>query len=114
MEYDENIIHEDVVQKVIDSMPNDEVFDKLINFHKLIADKTRIKILFALKDNSMCVCDIAACLGMTKSAISHQLKLLRDGNLVKREKIGKEAYYFLIDDHVNKVFNISLHHAEEL
>lgn len=109
-----NIIHEEAVKIAKDKMPDEKVFDELINFYKLIADSTRAKILFALDQHEMCVCDIANTLGMTKSAISHQLKLLKDSNLVKSRKDGKEVFYKLSDDHVTKVFEIALEHIEEL
>lgn len=95
-------------------MISDEEFDKLINFNKLIADNTRVRILFLLKDESISVNDLASRLNMTKSRVSHQLKLLREGNLVRFEKKGKEVFYTLSDSHVIDVFNISLKHVEEI
>lgn len=109
-----NIIHKEAVKIAEEKMPDEEIFDNLINFYKLIADSTRAKILFALDQHEMCVCDIAATLGMTKSAVSHQLKLLKDNNLVKSRKDGKEVFYKLSDEHVTKVFEISLEHIKEL
>ena len=116
MEYqcDCNVIHEDAVKKALNKMPSEETFDELINFYKLLADSTRAKILFVLDQHEMCVCDIANVLGMTKSAISHQLKLLKDNNIVKSRKDGKEVFYTLSDEHVNEVFEIALEHVKEL
>lgn len=115
MEYqcDCNIIHEDAVKIAVDKMPEEGTFDKLINFYKLIADSTRVKILFVLDQHEMCVCDIANSLGMTKSAISHQLKLLKENNLVKSKKEGKEVFYTLNDNHVSQIFEIFLIHVKE-
>lgn len=109
-----NIIHMDAVNIAKEKMPNEDTFDKLINFYKLIADSTRAKILFVLDQHEMCVCDIASTLGMTKSAVSHQLRLLKDSNLVVSRKDGKEVFYKLSDEHVTKVFEIALEHIEEL
>lgn len=108
-----NIIHKDAVDLALSKMPDEDVFDKLIDFCKLIGDSTRSKILFAIDQHEMCVCDIANVLGMTKSAVSHQLKLLKDNHLVKSRKEGKEVYYTLDDDHVVDVFEIALLHVRE-
>ena len=109
-----NIIHEDAVREATKKMPDEDTFDVLINFYKLIADSTRAKILFVLDQHEMCVCDIANSLGMTKSAVSHQLKLLREQNVIKARRDGKEVFYTLIDNHVTKVFEIALEHVKEL
>ena len=108
-----SIIHEDSVKFAKSKMPNDEIFYKLADFYKLIGDTTRCKILFVIDSHEMCVCDIANVLGMTKSAVSHQLKLLKDNHLVKSRKEGKEVYYTLDDDHVVDVFEIALLHVRE-
>lgn len=105
-----NIIHEDVVKYTISNMPSENTFNKLSEFFKILGDSTRIRILFALDSNEMCVCDIANTLGMTKSAISHQLGTLRKMNIIKCRKQGKEAYYSLDDDHVKEVFEVGLEH----
>ena len=78
-----NIIHEDVVNRTLVKMPEQDVFNKLAEFFKIIGDTTRTKILFALDENEMCVCDIANVLGMSKSSISHQLGILRESGIVK-------------------------------
>ena len=107
-------IHEESVKIAISKMLEEEEFDKLINFYKMIADSTRSKILFVLDQHEMCVCDIAYTLGMSKSLISHQLKILKYNNIVKSRKEGKEVYYTLSDNHVKDVFNIGLEHIKEL
>jgi len=94
-------------------MPKDEDFYQLANLYKMFADSTRVKILSALSSHEMCVCDLAVLLGMTKSAISHQLKLLRISNLVKYEKQGKIVFYSLADDHVKDIFEKGFEHIKE-
>lgn len=105
-----NIIHQNIVDKIINEMPNPDIFNDLADFFKLIGDPTRLKILFTIDKNEVCVCDIANALSMTKSSISHQLAVLRKSEIVKCRKEGKEVYYSLDDDHVNEVFEIALNH----
>jgi ArsR family transcriptional regulator len=107
-----NIIHQDAVSKTIKKMPDENIFNKLAEFFKILGDTTRAKILFALEQNEMCVCDIANVLGMSKSSISHQLGTLRKSNIVKCRKQGKEVYYTLDDEHVEKLFKLGLEHIE--
>lgn len=107
-----NIIHEDIVNKTLKSMPDQDLFNELAEFFKIIGDVTRTKILFALDQNEMCVCDIANVLGMSKSSISHQLALLRKNGIVKHRKEGKEVYYTLDDEHVRQVFEVGTEHIE--
>lgn len=109
-----NHIHEDTVQSTKNSMPNDEMIFDIAEFFKVFADSTRIKILWALHENELCVCDIAVVLNMTKSAVSHQLKILRQANLVKNRKDGKVVYYTLSDEHVKEIFEMAVEHLEEL
>ena len=94
-------------------MLENEQFEKLSMFFKAISDETRIKILYSLSRSKMCVCDLAALLDMTVSAISHQLRVLKQAELVKSEKQGKVVYYTLSDDHVNTVFSNALEHIME-
>jgi len=108
-----DMIHEEVVARVQASMPDGEKFYALANLYKMYADNTRLKILWALSVEEMCVCDLAALLGMTKSAISHQLKYLRLANLVKFDKRGKASYYSLVDSHVRDIFEQGLEHILE-
>jgi DNA-binding transcriptional ArsR family regulator len=108
-----DMIHEDIVNKVRIMMPTSKDFYDLANLYKMFSDNTRVRILWALNCNKMCVCDIAVLLNMTKSAISHQLKLLRLANLVKYEKQGKVVYYSLADSHVKDIFEKGFEHIHE-
>jgi len=108
-----DVIHEKVVKRVRLKMPDEYDFYELANLYKMFSDFTRVKILWALSCNEMCVCDLAVLLDMTKSAISHQLKLLRLSNLVKFEKQGKVVYYSLADDHVKDIFEKGFEHVCE-
>ena len=107
-----NVIHQEVVDNTMKNMLEADTFNKLAEFFKIIGDTTRTKILFALDQNEMCVCDIANVLGMSKSSISHQLGTLRRSGIVKCRKVGKEVFYMLDDDHVKKVFEIGIEHIE--
>jgi ArsR family transcriptional regulator, lead/cadmium/zinc/bismuth-responsive transcriptional repressor len=107
------IIHEDVVTRVKDSIPQDETLYDLAELFKVFGDTTRIKILCALFQSEMCVCDIAALLGMTQSAVSHQLRVLKQTRLVKFRKEGKVVYYSLEDEHVKHIFDQGLIHISE-
>ena len=107
-----NIIHKDIVEDTLKNMPEQDLFNKIAEFFKILGDTTRTKILFALDNNEMCVCDIANVLNMTKSSISHQLGTLRRSGIVKCRKQGKEVYYMLDDDHIQKVFEIAKEHIE--
>ena len=107
-----NVIHQDVVDKTKKNMPDADTFNKLAEFFKIIGDTTRTKILFALDQNEMCVCDIANVLGMSKSSISHQLGTLRRMSIVKCRRQGKEVYYTIDDDHVKGLFELGIEHIE--
>ena len=109
---DFNIIHENTVNETISKMPEEDVFNKIAEFFKILGDTTRAKILFALDLNEMCVCDIANVLNMSKSSISHQLGTLRRMNIVKCRRKGKEVYYTLDDNHIKEVFEVALEHIE--
>jgi DNA-binding transcriptional ArsR family regulator len=108
-----NVIHEEVVNAVRKKMPDDEVLLDLADLFKVFGDSTRVKILCALLQAEMCVCDIAALLGMSKSAISHQLRTLRQTRLVKYRREGKVIYYSLEDEHVGTIFDQGLVHVCE-
>lgn len=108
-----SIIHEDVVNKVKENIPKEETLYDLADLFKVLGDSTRIKILCALFQAEMCVCDIAALLGMTQSAISHQLRVLKQARIVKHRKDGKVVYYSLDDEHVKGIFNQGLTHISE-
>ena len=107
-----NIIHQEVVKETLEKMPKQELFNKLAEFFKILGDTTRAKILFTLDQNEMCVCDIANVLGMSKSSISHQLGTLRRMSIVKCRKQGKEVYYTIDDDHVQRLFELGIEHIE--
>ena len=107
-----NVIHENVVEDVKTKMLDNEFITEISTFFKILGDNTRVKILFALDHNEMCVCDIANVLNMTKSSISHQLSYLKDLNIVKSRKSGKEVYYSLDDEHVKEVFEVAISHIE--
>ncbi|MBE6022077.1 MAG: helix-turn-helix transcriptional regulator [Cellulosilyticum sp.] len=107
------IIHEDIVQTVSNQMLPQDISSKLAELFKIFGDATRIRILHALKCSEMCVCDLAACLGMTHSAISHQLRVLKAYNLVKARKQGKVVYYTLSDSHITALLDTGLDHVNE-
>lgn len=107
-------IHEEIVCKVKSKMPEDEKLYDLAELFKVFGDTTRIKIIYALFEEEMCVCDIADLLNMTQSAISHQLRVLKQARLVKFRKEGKVVYYSLDDNHINQIFNCGLCHIEEI
>lgn len=106
-------INEEKVASVKGSMLDDEVFSSLSDTFKAFGDRTRVRILFALSGNELCVCDLSAVLDMSVSAISHQLRVLRNMNLVKYRKDGKMAYYSLCDDHVTELIDLALAHVTE-
>jgi ArsR family transcriptional regulator len=108
-----DVIHADIVEAAKKSMPEDEKLYDLADFFKIFGDSTRVKILWALDKQEMCVCDLAVLLNMTKSAISHQLKTLRQEKLVKYRRDGKNAFYSLKDEHVKNLLEIGLEHIEE-
>jgi len=107
-------IHEDVVEKVRKLIPQEETLYDLAELFKVFGDSTRIKILCVLFEAEMCVCDIAALLNMTQSAISHQLRVLKNARLVKHRREGKVVYYSLDDEHVKQIFDQGLIHISEL
>lgn len=106
-------IHEDVVKAVAEEMPEDETAMDLADTFKVFSDFTRIKILLALLNHEMCVCDISALLGMTKSAVSHQLRVLKQSNLVKNRREGKVVYYSISDEHVETIISNGMEHVLE-
>ena len=104
------VIHEEAVARVREKMPDRDDFYALANFYKMLADNTRVRILWALSCETMCVCDLAVLLDMTKSAISHQLKSLRLAKIIKYDKRGREVYYSLVDEHIKDVFQKAIKH----
>ena len=105
--------HQELVDKVNREMPDEEILYDLAELFKIFGDSTRIKILYVLFESEMCVCDIAQLLNMTQSAISHQLKLLKQFRLVKSRREGKTVYYSLADDHVRSIIDTGREHIEE-
>ena len=108
-----NAIHEDVIARAKEGMPEADQIRALSNLYKIFADSTRLKIMWALSRERMCVCDLAVLLGMTKSAVSHQLKSLRLSNIVHNEKEGKNVYYSLVDEHVLEMLENGFAHSRE-
>ena len=107
------IIHEETVAAVREQMSDKETYAELAMLFKLFGDATRVQILHALEQQELCVCDIAALLGVTKSAVSHQLKSLRLSRLVKSRREGQIVYYSLADDHVKKIMDMGFEHITE-
>lgn len=107
------VIHDDIIALVKSQMLEQNQFEKLSLFFKAISDETRIKILYSLSKSEMCVCDLASLLNMTVSAISHQLRLLKQAELVRSDKRGKVVYYCLSDNHVTVVFQNAIDHINE-
>ena len=106
-------VHDDVVKAVKEKMPDEDELYDLAEIFKVFGDSTRIKILYVLFEQEMCVCDIAQLLNMTQSAISHQLKILKQSRLVKNRREGKAVFYSLADGHVRSIINQGLEHIEE-
>ena len=106
-------VHEDIVAKVEKEMPDDEILFDLAELFKIFGDSTRIKILYLLFESEMCVCDIAQMLRMTQSAISHQLRVLKQMDLVKSRREGKTIFYSLADGHITTILSQGLDHIQE-
>ena len=106
-------LHEAHIEKGRAALPSAARLTELADFYKLFADETRLGIMFALDGAELCVCDIAEVLGMTKSAVSHQLKALRQMHLIKFRRSGKNVYYSLADSHVVDIIEKALEHIEE-
>ena len=107
-----NEIHKDCVECVKGNMLSNEQFTDLAELFKVFGDYTRIKIIYALFEKELCVCDIAEVLSMTQSSISHQLRVLKGARLVKFRKEGKVVFYSLDDEHVNLLFDAGLEHVK--
>lgn len=107
------VIHQEVIDKVLKKMPEEETLYELAELFKVFGDSTRMRIIAALMQEKMCVCDISSLLNMTQSAISHQLRILKNTNLVKATKVGKVVYYSLKDEHVKGIFHIGYEHITE-
>lgn len=107
------IVNQEVVDKVSLSLPDEEILYDVAELFKVFGDSTRIKIICALFESEMCVYDLAATLQMTQSAISHQLRILKNANLVKFRREGKLMYYSLDDEHVQQIFDAGYKHVIE-
>ena len=107
------VIHEDIVERVARDMPEKTMLDGLSSFFKVFGDPTRIAILMALSKEEMCVCDLCALLDMKQSAVSHQLKTLKQSRIVRNRRAGKVMYYSLDDDHIDSVLHIGIQHILE-
>lgn len=106
-------VHEHTVEQVLQDMPSDETLYDLAELFKIFGDSTRVKILYALFEAELCVCDIALLLGLSQSGVSHQLRLLKSSRLVKPRKEGKTVFYSLADDHVRKIIAQGMEHISE-
>ena len=107
------MIHEAVVADTREKLQPETEYTSLAALFKMFGDGTRVKLLHALEQNELCVCDLAALLGVTKSAVSHQLKALRLSNLVKSRRDGQVVYYSLADEHVKTILDIGFDHLHE-
>ncbi|MBQ9777463.1 MAG: helix-turn-helix transcriptional regulator [Clostridia bacterium] len=105
--------HPEAVRRVRESIPSEDALIDLSELFKVFGDSTRIRILCALLEDELCVCDIAKLLGMTLSAISHQLRILRAAKLVDFRKEGKTVFYSLADDHVRTILAVGIEHINE-
>ena len=106
-------VHPDAVERVRELLPRDETLYDLAELFKIFGDSTRVKILYALLESELCVCDIAKLMDVTQSAVSHQLRVLKASKLVKFRREGKTIYYSLADDHVVSILNQGMEHIEE-
>lgn len=106
-------VHEDIVDRVRASTPPEEELTDLADLFKIFADTTRVKILYLLFESEMCVCDISRLLGMQQSAISHQLRILKQSKLVTARRDGKTVFYSLADEHVGTILGNGMEHVKE-
>lgn len=106
-------VHEELVQRVHENMPEEDKLYDLAELFKVFGDSTRIRMLFVLFEAEMCVCDLAQALNMTQSAISHQLKVLKQSKLVSSRREGKQVFYSLADGHVRTIIAQGMEHIEE-
>lgn len=101
------------LQEIMEQQPDDEILYDLAELFKIFGDSTRIKILYVLSENELCVNDIAQVLNMTQSSVSHQLRILKDSKLVRFRREGKSIFYALDDEHVRNIINMGMEHVEE-
>ena len=103
-------VHDEIVQKVRQEMPDEDVLFDLNELFKVFGDSTRARIICALTVSELCVCDLSCLLNMSQSAISHQLRILKHARMVKNRRAGKVVYYALTDDHIKTLFEIAFEH----
>lgn len=113
MEFENTVIHEEVVAQVKEKMPQEEPIYEVSELFKVFGDSTRSRIICALHIEELCVNDLSALLNMTQSAVSHQLRILRQARLVKSRKDGRVVYYSLDDDHIGEIFSLAFAHIME-
>ena len=106
--------HEAAVRELTARLPSENRLDMLEELFKIFGDSTRIKILYVLHEGELCVCDIAAVLSMTQSAVAHQLRILRHNRLIKSRRSGKNIYYSLADEHVHTIISMGIEHIDEI
>ena len=106
-------VHEEIVHEVLRKMPEEEILFDLAEFFKVFGDSTRIRILYALRETELCVCDIASLLGLTQTAVSHQLRVLKNAKMVKARRNGKTVFYSLDDEHIHSILDMGICHLEE-
>ena len=110
---EETEVHEGAVEQVRSQLPQDEVLYDLAELFKIFGDSTRVKILYALLESELCVCDIAKLMDVSQSAVSHQLRVLKGSKLVKFRREGKTVYYSLADEHVSRILSQGMEHIAE-
>ena len=108
-----HVVHKDLLKIVNEKLPSETELYDLAELFKVFGDSTRIRILFVLFEAEVCVCDLAEALGMTQSAISHQLRILKQNKLVKNRREGKSIFYSLADEHVRTIIAQGCEHIEE-
>lgn len=106
-------VHEETVARLLQALPPDETLYDLAELFKVFGDSTRVKILYALSEAELCVCDIARLLGITQAAVSHQLRVLKASALVRSRREGKVVFYALDDDHVRSILRQGMEHIQE-
>lgn len=110
---EQEIYHDDLIATVEQALPEDEMLYDLAELFKMFADSTRVRILYALSESELCVCDIARVLNLSQSAVSHQLRILKGGKLVKYRREGKVIFYSLADEHVRSIIELGMEHIAE-
>ena len=110
---DEVLTHDEIIKEVGEKLPGEDQLRSMADFYKVFGDATRLRILCILLQAEMCVCDLAALLSMTQSAVSHQLRILKQMKLVKNRRDGKTVYYSLADDHIQTIISQGMEHIAE-